>query len=69
MISKDITKDLQNLSDLFDFSNLNKASELFSNKNEKALGKLNIESPKNLLIGEFICFGSKAYSFKCGSGN
>ena len=33
--TKDIIKDLKNLEDLFDFSNLNKYHELFSDKNQK----------------------------------
>ena len=32
------TKDLKNLEDIFDFSNLDKNHELFSNINEKVLG-------------------------------
>ena len=32
---KDIIKDLKNLEDLFDFSNLNENHELFSSKNKK----------------------------------
>ena len=34
--TKDIIKDLKNLEDLFDFSNLNKNHELFSKKNKKS---------------------------------
>ena len=33
--TKDILKDLKNLEDIFDFSNLDKNHELFSNKNKK----------------------------------
>ena len=33
--TKDIIKDLKNLEDIFDFSNLDKNHELFSNKNKK----------------------------------
>ena len=33
--TKDSTKDLKNLEDLFDFSNLNENRELFSNKTKK----------------------------------
>ena len=35
--TKDIIKDLKNLEDKFDFSNLDKNHELFSNKNEKVI--------------------------------
>ena len=34
-----IIKDSKNLEVLFDFSNLNKNQELFSNKNKKVIGK------------------------------
>ena len=54
---------------MFDFSNLNKEHELFSNVNKKVLGKFKIETPKNIWIDEFIALRSKAYSFKCGDDN
>ena len=63
---KNIIKDLHNLKNYFDFSNLNNDHELFSNENKKVLGKFKIETPKNLWIDEFICLRSKAYSYKCG---
>ena len=65
MNTKDIIKDLKNLEDIFDFSNLDKNHELFSNKNKKFIGKFKIETPKNIWIDEFVCLRSKAYSFKC----
>ena len=65
MKTKDIIKDLKNLEDIFDFSNLDKNHELFSNKNMKVIGKFKIETPKNIWIDEFVCLRSKAYSFKC----
>ena len=37
--TKDIIKDLKNLENFFDYSNLDKNHELFSNKNKKAIGK------------------------------
>ena len=40
-------KHLQNLNDLFDFTNLNKNHELYSIKNKKVVGKFKIETPKN----------------------
>ena len=64
--TKDIIKDLKNLEDIFDFSNLNKNYELYSKKNEKVIGKFKIETPKNIWIDEFICLRSKMYAFKCG---
>ena len=38
--TKNIIKDLRNLEDIFDFSNLDKTQELFSNKNKKELVNL-----------------------------
>ena len=64
---KDIIKDLKNLEDIFDFSNLDKNHELFSNKNKKVIGKFKIETPKNIWIDEFVCLRSKMYAFKCGN--
>ena len=64
--TKNIIKDLKNLEDIFDFSNLDKNHELFSNKNKKVIGKFKIETPKNIWIDEFVCLRSKMYAFKCG---
>ena len=64
--TKDINKDLKTLEDIFDFSNLDKNHELFSNKNEKVLGKFKMETPKNFWIDEIVCLRSKMYAFKCG---
>ena len=65
MKTENIIKDLKNLGDIFDFSNLDKNHELYSNKNEKVIGKFKIETPKNIWINESVCLRSKAYSFKC----
>ena len=64
--TNDIIRDLKNLEDIFDFSNLDKNYELFSNKNKKVIGKIKIETPKNIWIDEFVCLRSKMFSFKCG---
>ena len=56
--TKDIIKELKNLEDIFDFSNLEKNHELFSNKNKKVIGKFKIETPKNIWIDEFVCLRS-----------
>ena len=64
--TKDIIKDLKNLEDIFDFSNLDQNHEIFSNKNKKVLGKFKIETPKNIWIDEFVCLRSRMYAFKCG---
>ena len=65
MKTKNIIKDLKNLEDIFDFSNLDESHELFSNKNKKVIGKFKKETPKNILIDEFACLRSKVYSFQC----
>ena len=64
--TKDIVKDLKNLEDLFDFSNLDKNHDFFSNKYKKVIGKFKIETTKSIWIDEFICRRSKLYAFKCG---
>ena len=65
MKTKDIIKDLKNLEDTFDFSNLDKNHELYSEKNKKRLGFFKIETSLNIWIDELVCLRSKAYSFKC----
>ena len=64
--TKDIIKDLKNLEDIFDFSNLDKINELFINKNKKLIGFFKNETPKSIWIDEFVCLRSKMYAFKCG---
>ena len=64
-----LSKTYKILEDLFDFSNLNKNHEIFSNKNRKVVGKFKIETPENLWIDEFVCLRSKAYSYKCNDKN
>ena len=63
--TKDIIKNLKNLEDIFDFSNLDKNHELFSNKNKKVIGFFKIETLKSIWIDEFVCLRSKMYAFKC----
>ena len=60
-----IINDLKNLKNLFDFSNLDKDHELFSNENKKVIGKFKIETPENIWIDEFIALRSKCYAFRC----
>ena len=67
--TKDFIKDLKNLEDIFDFSNLDKNNELFSNKNKKVIGFLKIETPKNIWIDEFVCLRSKTDALKCGDAS
>ena len=52
--TKDNIKELKNLEDLFDFSNLNENHDLVSNKNKKVIDKFKIDTPKNIWIDEFI---------------
>ena len=66
VITTDIIKDLKKLEDSFDFSNLDKDHEIFSNKNKKVIGKFKIETPKNLWTDELIALRSKMYALKCG---
>ena len=67
--TQNIINDLKNLEDLFDFSNLDKNHELFSNKNKKVVGKFKIETPENIWIDEFVALRSKCYAFKCGDNS
>ena len=53
--TKDIIRDLKTLEDIFDFSNIDKNHELFSNKNKKVLGKFTIETPEIIWIDKFVC--------------
>ena len=69
MKTENITEDLKNLENKFDFSNLDKNHEIFSEKNKKVVGKFKLEAPKNIWIDEFVCLRSKAYSFKCNDNN
>ena len=64
--TENIINDLKNLEHLFDFSNLDKNHEFFSNKNKKVVGKFKIETLKNIWIDEFVALRSKCYAFKCG---
>ena len=63
--AKDFIKDLKNLEDIFDFSNLNENHELFSDKNKRDIGKFKIETPKTIKIDEFICLRSKICAYRC----
>ena len=54
MKSCNFIKDLQIFEDLFDFSKFNINHEIFSNKNNKVIGKFKIETPKNVFIDEYI---------------
>ena len=64
--TENMIDDLKNLEDIFDFSNLDKNHELFSNKDKKVVGKFKRETPENIWIGEFGALRSKCYAFKRG---
>ena len=65
MKTENIIKDLENLNDMFDFSDSDEDHELFSYKNKRVLGKFKIETPKNIWIDEFVALRSKCCAFKC----
>ena len=66
---KDIIKDFKNLEYIFDFINLDKNHELFSNKDKIVIVKFKIENPKNIWIDEFVCLRNKMCAFKCGDNS
>ena len=63
--TENIIKDLKNLEDIFDFYNLDKNHELYSDKEKKVIGIFKRETPKKVFIDEVVCLRSKAYSFRC----
>ena len=67
--AKDIIKDLKHLGDIFDFRNLEENHGIFSNKNKNSIGFFKVGTPNNISIDEFVCFISKAFSFKCEDDN
>ena len=66
MKTENFIRDIENLEDIFDFSNIDKNHELFSNKNEKVMGNFEKQFPKNICIDEVVCLRSEAYSIKGG---
>ena len=52
--TQNIVKDLKNLENHFDFSNLNGFHQLFRNKNKKVVSKHKIESNEKIWIDEFV---------------
>ena len=61
--TKDIYKDMNKQSDLFDFSNYYKSHECYSTKNKKVIGKFKDECG-GLIMNEFVGLRPKLYSFK-----
>ena len=66
MKTENIIKDLKNLEDIFDFSNLDENHEIFSDDNKKVFSKFKLETPENIWINELVRLRSKTYSFECG---
>ena len=66
MKTKIIIIDWNNLKYIIDFSNLDKNHELFSNENKDVIGKFKMETPKTVIIDEFVCLKSKLYAFESG---
>ena len=69
MKTQKIIKELKILEDVFDLSNVNENQELFSNINKNVIDKFQIETPKKLIINEFIALRSKMYAYKGGDDN
>ena len=57
LITKNIIKDIKNLENTFDFSNLVENHKLFSNK--KVVGIFKMEALNNIWIDELTCLRSK----------
>ena len=51
---------------MFNFSNLYKNHETFSNKDKKVVGKLETETLKNIWLEYIVALRSKGYAFKSG---
>ena len=69
VISKDIIKNLKNLENLFDFSNLIGNNEIFSDKNKRVTGRFKLETPRKIYIDEFLFLISKMFAYKCANDN
>ena len=65
--TENIIKDLKNLGDIFDFTDLDENHEFFCNKMKKVIGKFQLKTPKIIGIDEFVCLRSNFFSFKCGN--
>ncbi len=62
--TEDIIEDLKNLSEHFDFSNVDKDCELYSEVNKKVIGKFKSEVTNPIFIERFIALRSKMYSYE-----
>ena len=61
--TKDVYKDMNKQSDLFDLSNYDKNHERYSTKNKKVIGKFKGECG-GLIMNEFVGLRAKLYSYK-----
>ena len=59
-----LVKDLEHFKEDFDFSDLDKSHQLYSDVNKKVIGKFKIETLPHLEIDEFCCLRSKSYTYK-----
>ena len=59
--NSDANGDVQNYKCSFDFSNLHRDHGIFTNQNEKVVGNINIETPKNLWKDDFIWLRSEVF--------
>ena len=62
--TKTIVKDLNNLEEIFDFSNLDRNRELFSKKKNLNFSKAR---PLKVFGLTIVCLRSKMYAIKCDS--
>jgi hypothetical protein len=58
-----LEKDLSELKDGFDFSNLDRDSSLYDTTNKKVIGKFKIETGPYLDMEEFVALKAKCYSY------
>ena len=63
--TQNFCKDLKKSEDIFNFYHLDENNELFSNKNKKVFGKFKIETPKGIIIDDFIALRNKMYVYEC----
>ena len=59
---KSLIEDLKHFKDDFDFSDLDPTRELYSNENEKVIGKMKLETAPELDLYEGVFLRSKSYS-------
>ena len=60
--NKNLIEDLKYFQENFDFSDLDPSHELYSEDNEKVIGKMKLETLPGLDLDEAVFLGSKSYS-------